>query len=374
MPRRLITALLLIAVVLGANCAAAQDSKKLENRKVLMIIASSKFRDEEYSIPRAAMENEGAKITVASSSLKVSVGMLGKQKVKPDVLITKVKAGDYDAVVFVGGVGAKEYFKSKAALSLARDANRKKKIVAAICLAPVILANAGILRGRRATVYPTESMALQKGGANYQGSPVEVDGNVITGNGPNAAQEFTKELIKALYSFKILTGKEVLLIIAPDGFRDEEFSKPKKILLEEGAQVTVASTRKGVCSGMLGLRVKPDTTIAKVKVKDYDAIIFVGGVGAKKLFADRKALKIAKDAAKKKKVLGAICMAPSILANAGVLKKKNATAYKSEKSNLTKKGAKFKDEDVVTDGRIVTANGPEAAEKFAKEIVKKLRE
>ena len=125
---------------------------------------------------------------------------------------------------------------------------------------------------------------------------------------------------------------------------------------------------------MLGLTVKPDTTISKIKADKFDAVVFVGGVGAKKLFNDKKAHKLAKDAVKKKKVLGAICIAPSILANAGVLKGREATVYKSEKDNLEKHGAKFKDEDVVTDGKIVTANGPEAAEKFANALVKAIRQ
>jgi PfpI family intracellular protease len=351
-----------------------QAEKKLEGRKALFVIASSNFRDEEYFVPRKALENEGAEITVACSSLNESVGMLKKEKVKPDILITKVKADSYDTIVFIGGVGAKEYFTNKTALKLAADAYKQKKIVAAICIAPSILANAGILKGKKATVYQSEAANLKKQGANYTGGAVEVDGNIITGNGPQAAQQFANELIKALENFKILAGKKIVMIIAPEKFRDEELSEPKEHLEELGAEVTVASTKKTTCKGMLGAEVKPDTTISKVKAKDYDAVIFIGGIGAKKFFNDKKIHKIAKDAVKYKKVLGAICVAPSILANAGLLKDKDATVYESEKENLTKKGAKVKDEDVVSDGKIVTANGPEAAEEFAKEIVRKLRE
>jgi PfpI family intracellular protease len=377
MTRRLPAIILAAVIAASAACAAPvqqQEEKKLEGRKVLMVIASSNFRDEEYSIPRAAMENEGAKITVACSSLKESVGMLKKEKVKPDILITRVKVDSYDAIVFIGGSGAQEYFKSKTALKLAAEGYKKKKIVAAICIAPSILANAGVLKGKKATVYQNQAANLKKQGANYTGSAVEVDGSIITANGPQAAQAFAKELVKALADFKILTGKKIVMIIAPDKFRDEELSKPKKHFTELGAEVTVASTKKTTCKGMLGAEVKPDTTISKVKAADYDVVIFVGGSGARTFFNDRKVQKIAKDAVKKKKVVGAICVAPSILANAGLLKDKEATAYKSEKDNLEKRGAKFKEEDVVSDGKIVTANGPEASEEFAKEIVKKLRE
>ncbi len=375
MSRKLITALIAAVFALAAlGALLAQGQKKIEGRKVLMVIASSNFRDEEYSIPRAALEKEGAKITVASSKLTESVGMLKKEKVKPDALITKVRADDFDAVVFIGGPGAKEYFNNKAALKLAKEAYEKRKVTAAICIAPSILARAGVLKGKKATVFASETTTLQKAGATYTGATVEVDDNIITGNGPNASKQFADALIKALYEFKILTGKKVVLIIAQEGFRDEELTTPKKILTEEGAKVVVASTRKSMCKGMLGLKIKPDMTISRIKAENFDAVVFIGGVGAKKLFNDRKAHSVAKKAVSKKKVLGAICVAPSILANAGVLKGKKATAFKSEKDNLEKKGAKFKDEDVVSDGKIVTANGPEAAEKFARELIKKLRE
>lgn len=364
----------LIAASILASAAFAQTENRLEGRKVLMIIASSNFRDEEYSVPRATLEGQGAKITVASSKMTEAVGMLKKEKVKPDILIAKVDAGAFDAVVFIGGVGAKEYFANKTALKLAKEAYDRKKIVAAICIAPSILANAGLLKGKTATVYASEATNLQKAGAKYTGAPLEVDGRIITANGPNASKEFADALAKALFEFKILTGKKVAFIIAPEKFRDEELTTPKKMLTEEGAEVTVASTKKGKCKGMLGLEVEPDTTISRIKAEDFDAIVFVGGVGAKEFFDDRKLHSLAKKALSKKKVVAAICIAPVILANAGILKGKDATVFKSMKDALTEKGANYKEEEVVSDGKIVTACGPEASEKFAKELIRKLRE
>ena len=173
MTKKLIAAFLVIAVAAGSATLLAQGEKKAEGRKVLMVIASSNFRDEEYSIPRAAMEQEGAKITVASSKMTESVGMLKKEKVKPDVLITKVSADDFDAVVVIGGPGAKEYYAYKSALKLAKQAFEKRKIVAAICIAPAILANAGVLKGKNATVFASETTTLQKGGAKYTGTSLE---------------------------------------------------------------------------------------------------------------------------------------------------------------------------------------------------------
>jgi hypothetical protein len=72
-----------------------------------MVIASSEFRDEEYQKPRALLEKSGVKVTVASSTLKESKGMLGL-KVKPDILLKDAQAEEYDGIVFVGGGDAKD--------------------------------------------------------------------------------------------------------------------------------------------------------------------------------------------------------------------------------------------------------------------------
>ncbi len=75
--------------------------------------------------------------------------------------------------------------------------------------------------------------------------------------------------------------------------------------------------------------------------------------------------------------MGAICIAPTILAYAGVLEGKKATVWNQDGKQaeiLTKNGAEFVDELVVVDGKIVTANGPPAAEAFGKKILEMLKE
>ncbi len=171
--------------------------KQLEGKKILMIIAKSRFRDEEYLEPRTALESAGAAVTVASSSLDVAEGMLGL-KVRPDVLIGNVREEDFDGVVFVGGGGAKEYFDSPVAHKLAQGFHGHGKLTSAICIAPATLANAGILAGRKATSFPSSESALASHGAVVTREPVSVDGNIITAVGPEAAQEFSRKLVEAL--------------------------------------------------------------------------------------------------------------------------------------------------------------------------------
>jgi len=140
-----------------------------------------------------------------------------------------------------------------------------------------------------------------------------------------------------------------------------------------GVRVEVASKEVDEAEGMLGAKVPVDKNLDKINIDDYQAIIFVGGSGATIYFNDPTALNLAKTAFEKGKAIGAICIAPSILANAGILTGKQATAFSSESSNLTAKGAQYTGEAVTVDGKIVTASGPQAAEEFGKKLVEILQ-
>jgi protease I len=163
---------------------------------------------------------------------------------------------------------------------------------------------------------------------------------------------------------------KAVLIIAHQNFRDEEYNEPKNILEQKGAEVKVASSSLEEAKGMKGATVKPDMLVKDINVEEMQAVVFIGGTGAKEYFQNQDALNVAKEAAKndKVKVLAAICIAPVILANAGVLNGKNATVFPSEKEAIEEKGAKYLDQDVVVDGKIVTARGPEASKKFGQKI------
>ncbi|MCK4625084.1 MAG: DJ-1/PfpI family protein, partial [Phycisphaerae bacterium] len=169
-----------------------------------------------------------------------------------------------------------------------------------------------------------------------------------------------------------LAGKKILMVIAPKQFRDEELFVPREYFLVRGAEVTVASSATGQIRGMLGQTFSPDAKLADVSAKDFDAVIFVGGAGAEAYFDDPVAHKLAVDADAGSKVLGAICIAPAILAKAGVLKGRSATAFASVREMLVSGGARVMDSSCVREGRIVTADGPAAAEEFASDIAKAL--
>lgn len=171
----------------------------------------------------------------------------------------------------------------------------------------------------------------------------------------------------------------ILMIIAPEKFRDEEFEVPYKKFTDEGAVITVASLKKGVATGMFGAKFDVKYSLNDVKESDFDAVIFVGGAGTPLVRADKRAVEIAGNSAGHK-VLGAICWAPTILAKSGAIKGKKATVWLGDDAEygmktsavLQKYGAEFIDKNVVQDGNIITGNGPAAAEAFADAIIKKL--
>jgi len=168
----------------------------------------------------------------------------------------------------------------------------------------------------------------------------------------------------------VIKEKKALFIIAPKNFREEELFEPKKIFEKAGIKTVIASRTVGTIMGIGGETAKASIALEDVDIKNYDAIVFIGGPGASAYFDDAKARQIAKQAVEKGKILGAICIAPSILANAGLLKEKKATAFSDQAENLHEKGAKYICKDIVVDGKIITSNGPDAAKQFGKAIVK----
>jgi len=168
--------------------------------------------------------------------------------------------------------------------------------------------------------------------------------------------------------------KKVVMIIAPSNFRDEELFVTKKVLENKGIEVKVASVKKTSIRGMLGGSIIPDLKLDEVNLDEFDGVIFVGGIGAQFYWGYEPALKLAQEAFRKGKVIGAICIAPVILANAGILKDKKATVWPSEARRIKAKDAVYIKTSVVKDGNIITASGPQAAEKFGKMIAQALFE
>ncbi len=161
---------------------------------------------------------------------------------------------------------------------------------------------------------------------------------------------------------------DIVMVIAPSVFRDEEYDVPRRILEARGAHVITASTVTGEAVGKLGTLAYPTISVADAALRSWDAVVFVGGAGASVFFDDAAAHTLAGNALGHGAVLSAICVAPSTLAHAGLLEGVRATAFPSQQADLEAHGALWTGEPVTVDSTVITANGPEAAAEFGDAI------
>lgn len=166
--------------------------------------------------------------------------------------------------------------------------------------------------------------------------------------------------------------KPILIIIAPKDFRDEELFETKDELEKSGFQTVIASTTKGTCYGTKGGFAISEIGIDDIVTNNYDGVVFIGGFGSQLFYNNETAHRIAREMNADEKLVGAICIAPVILAKAGLLKNKNATVFSSEINTIKDLGANYSTLSVVKDGNIITGNGPTAARQFGETIGREL--
>ena len=165
-------------------------------KKVLMILAENPFRDPEYFIPKQILEDNNIGVTTASTS-DVAHGAEGAD-VEVDELLKDVNPKEFDAVVFIGGKGSKQYYDDQTAHELARFGAKPGKVLGAICASVGTPAKAGVLKGKRVTSDPAVADVVKEGGVIYTGEGVTVDGNIVTADGVRSAKAFGEALVKAL--------------------------------------------------------------------------------------------------------------------------------------------------------------------------------
>jgi protease I len=172
------------------------------SRRVAMIIAFRDFRDAEYFVPKEIFEKAGAVVKTVSDKLGTAIGADGGDT-EVDILLSNLNVADFDAIVFIGGPGSLEHLDNEVSYKVAREAAKQNKVLGSICISPVILAKAGVLSGKRATVWSSPLdrgpvKILEENGAIYVDVNVVVDGRLITANGPGAAQEFAQKILEVL--------------------------------------------------------------------------------------------------------------------------------------------------------------------------------
>jgi len=166
-------------------------------------------------------------------------------------------------------------------------------------------------------------------------------------------------------------AKRALVILA-DGFEEIEAATPIDVLRRAQVDVVVAGLNDIKVKGSRGLVVMADMKLDAVR-GEFDALILPGGsLGAKNLAVSEKVKALIKKMNDSGKIVAAICASPAIVLNqTGVLKNKKATCYPGMQGNFYS-DVKYKEEDVVSDGNIITSRGPGTAMAFALSLVEDL--
>lgn len=160
-------------------------------------------------------------------------------------------------------------------------------------------------------------------------------------------------------------------VLLADGFEEVEAVSIADVLRRADIEVALTGLREGPVEGAHGIKIIPDISIDDIKPDDFDMVVLPGGQpGSDNLNGDQRVKVLIKEFSDKGKLTGAICAAPYVLANAGVLDGKHATSYPAFRDRLG--AARYEEKAVVSDGNIITSQGPGTALCFALEIVGRL--
>ncbi|MBU0648393.1 DJ-1/PfpI family protein [Patescibacteria group bacterium] len=166
---------------------------------------------------------------------------------------------------------------------------------------------------------------------------------------------------------------KIVMIVAPEQYRDEELIGTKEELSLESIGVDIASKIKGEIVGVKGGRAQANITVEEIDAKTYDGVVLIGGSGALVYRNDDLVREKVESFWNDGKVVAAICIAPTILSAMGIFGGKKMTVHKSGREDLEYDGVVYVDEDVVVDGKLVTANGPASAKGFGKKVAEVLK-
>ena len=168
----------------------------------VLIMATSRFEESELFGPRDILLGKGASVTLASPGLTEIMGTVHDapgRKITPNLTIAEVDASDFDALLLPGGVGNPDALRTDAAaIALIRAFDAAGKPIGAICHAPWLLVEADLLRGRRATSWPSIRTDLANAGAEVVDEAAVTDGNLVTSRNPDDVLAFTEAMARLI--------------------------------------------------------------------------------------------------------------------------------------------------------------------------------
>ncbi|CAM8951926.1 unnamed protein product [Rhodiola kirilowii] len=383
-------------------CTSSSMTASASSRKALVPIANGTEPMEAVYIIDV-LRRGGADVTVASVENRLLVDACHGIKIVADALITDSTSTVFDLIALPGGMpGANALRDSKELQYLVKKQAEEGRLYAAVCASPaVVLGSWGLLKGLKATCYPSFMEQLASSAATTVESRVHKDGNVITSRGPGTTMEFAVALVEHLCGKEKadeIVGPLVMrpnpgeeYIITEFNAMEWTFDNTPQILVpianetEEMEAVTIidvlrrAKANVVVASVMGNLEILArretklvaDVLLDEASTLSYDLIVLPGGLGGAKTFAaSEKLVDMLKKQRDANRPYGAICASPAyVLEPHGLLKGKKATAFPpmcnelSDQSEINNR--------IVIDGNLITSRGPGTALEFALAIVEK---
>jgi protease I len=166
-----------------------------------------------------------------------------------------------------------------------------------------------------------------------------------------------------------------VLIVATDGFEESELFGPREILINQGADVKLASPSLKPIQATVhddpGKTIRPDMLIEDANAGDFDALLLPGGVrNPDALRTNEAAITLIRAFAKAGKPVAAICHGPWLLVEAGLVDGRTVTSWPSIRTDLRNAGGNVVDQPVVVDGNIVTSRKPDDVQPFTEALVR----
>jgi len=182
-------------------------TQNLKGLKVLFLVAPKGFQDDELAKPRKILEAAGAEVVVASSAGGSVSGQSGEAL--EAISIVEARPTDFAGAVVVGGVGAVDLWENGIAQKFFRMAAHDGKPIGALSLGVGLLAKAGLLEGKAATIWVTADAlrALKEGGARYEKKPVVIAAGIVTADGPGSAESFGNIFAELLDGSRTRSGR-----------------------------------------------------------------------------------------------------------------------------------------------------------------------
>ena len=182
--------------------------------KTILVFLADGFEEIEALTPVDVLRRAGLSVQTVSIMDKQVVAGAHGVPVLADVMFADVNTEDAEMILLPGGLpGATNLDAHEGLGQMVLDFAKEEKPLAAICAAPLVLGNRGLLQGKKATCYPGFETYLQ--GAEYTAALVEKDGNIITGKGPGAAMEFAFAIVEKYCGIdKVNELKQGMMILA----------------------------------------------------------------------------------------------------------------------------------------------------------------